>query len=105
MVTDEEGLVRRQRLTRWEMPKSKVSDQGPGKQSPGPLKGAADTERYFRHFHYHCHGNFTHRFLDGGEECFRDQTLSYKSNIPIHWERTSTTKITGDVLMGRILSA
>lgn len=29
LLTGEVGLPRRPRLTRWEMPKSKVSDQGP----------------------------------------------------------------------------
>lgn len=69
LVTDEGGLPRRPRLTRWEMPQSKVSDQGlvDGKEPP---QGAehwslcpVQSRRYFRYFHYYCHGNFTHGFL------------------------------------------
>lgn len=39
-------------------------------------------------------------FIEKGGSCFRDQTLTYKNNIPILWERSSTAKITEDALRG-----
>lgn len=72
----------------------------PREQSTGATEEALLSRRYFRYFHYHCHGNCTHRFLHRKGSCFKDQILNYKNNIPIHWERSSTAKVTEGVLKG-----
>lgn len=90
------------------MPKS-VSDQGPetargllGEQSAGATKEVLLSQRGISDISITTVTETLHTaFFIEKEGCFRDQTLTYKNNIPIHWERSSTAKITGDVLMGQ----
>lgn len=103
LVTEGEGLEGDRGLQNRRCPSLMlVSNRGPvdGKEPPRE-QSAAPLKRYLdisiTAVTETLHTTF---FIEKGGSCFRDQTLTYKNNIPILWERSSTAKITEDALRG-----
>lgn len=108
MVKGEEGLERGLRLLGWEISESKVNQcpvphssanqemeeqerNHPRKQTTGATKEVLLSHReVFQIFQLLFSKETLHvPFLlgkKGGKTCFRDQTLTYKNYIYIHWE-------------------